>query len=172
MDKIKYLKDTIKVVKDYPKKGVNFKDISSLLKNPEAFTYAIDLMSEKIDSIEYDALAGQDVPALFGITISYKLKKPFIMMNKRGTLPGQIIEKKFNTEYNVDEIEINPELVTPSQKVIIVGYLIATSGTANAMAELIEKAGGEVVGFLYLIEQKNFDFSLNKPLYSILEYKD
>ena len=94
------------------------------------------------------------------------------MMNKKGTLPGQIIQKVFNTEYSVDEIEINPELVNPGQKVIIVGYLIATSGTAKAMAELVEKAGGEVIGFLYLIKQKNFEFTLNKPLYSILEYDD
>lgn len=172
MDKIEYLKKTIKVVRDYPKKGVNFKDVSSLLNDPEAFNYAIDLMAEKIESLDYDALAGQDVPALFGITISYKLKKPFIMMNKKGTLPGQIIQKVFNTEYSVDEIEINPKLVSPGQKVIIVGYLIATSGTAKAMAELIEKAGGEVIGFLYLIKQKNFEFTLNKPLYSVLEYLD
>ena len=172
MDKIEYLKKTIKVVKDYPKKGVNFKDVSSLLKDPEAFNYAIDLMAEKIDNLDYNALAGQDVPALFGITMSYKLKKPFIMMNKKGTLPGQIIQKVFNTEYSVDEIEINPELVNPGQKVIIVGYLIATSGTAKAKAELVEKAGGEVIGFLYLIKQKNFEFTLNKPLYSILEYDD
>ena len=71
MDKIEYLKKTIKVVKDYPKKGVNFKDVSSLLKDPEAFNYAIDLMAEKIDNLDYNALAGQDVPALFGITMSY-----------------------------------------------------------------------------------------------------
>lgn len=172
MDKIKYLKETIKVVRDYPKKGVNFKDLSSLLKDPQAFKYAIDLMDEKIKELDYSALAGQDVPALFGITLSYKLGKPFIMMNKKGTLPGQIIEKTFNTEYSVDEIEINPELVSHGQKVIIVGYLIATSGTAKAMAELIEKAGGEVIGFLYLIKQKNFEFVLNKPLYSVLEYDD
>ena len=172
MNKVRYLKKTIKVVKDYPKKGVNFKDVSSLLKDPEAFKYAIDLMAEKIKDLNCDALAGQDVPALFGITLSYKLRKPFIMMNKRWTLPGQIIEKKFNTEYCVDEIEINPELVSPGQKIIIVGYLIATSGTAKAMAELVEKAGGEVIGFLYLIEQENFKFTLSKPLYSILKYED
>ena len=172
MDKIEYLRGAIKVVKDYPKKGVNFKDVSSLLIDPEAFTYAIDLMAEKIEGLDYEALAGQDVPALFGITMAYKLKRPFIMMNKKGTLPGQIIEKKFNTEYSVDEIEINPELVSSGQKVLIVGYLIATSGTAKAMAELIEKAGGEVIGFLYLIKQKNFEFTLDKPLYYILEYKD
>ena len=172
MKKEEYIKNTIKVVKDYPSKGVNFKDISSLLKDPKAYQYSIDLMSEKIEKIDYDALAGQDVPALFGITMSYKLGKPFIMMNKRGTLPGQIIEKVFNTEYSVDEIEINPELVKKGQKVIIVGYLIATSGTALAMQELIEKAGGEVIGFLYLIKQNNFDFNLDKPLYTVIEYDD
>lgn len=172
MDKKEYLKKTIKVVKDYPKVGVNFKDVSSLLKDPVAFAYAIDLMSDQIKDIDYNALAGQDVPALFGITLSYKLRKAFIMMNKKGTLPGQIIQKTFNTEYSVDEIEINPELVSPGQKVIIVDYLIATSGTAKAMAELIEKAGGEVLGFVYLIKQKNFVFTLDKPLYSVLEYDD
>lgn len=170
-DGMQYLKKTIKVIKDYPAKGVHFKDISSMLNDSKALQYAIDLMADKINGLEYDCLAGQDVPAIFGVTLSYKLGKPFIMMNKRGTLPGQIFEKKFNTEYATDEIELKPGLVKPGQRVIVVGYLIATAGTAKAMAELIEKAGGKVIGFLYLIEQKNFTFKLDKPLYSVVTYE-
>lgn len=167
-----YLKGIIRVVPDYPKKGVNFKDISSILNDSKAYGYAIDLLSEKVKFLNFDCLAGQEVPAIFGTTLAYKLNKPFILLHKKGTLPGQVIDKTFNNEYSIDKLEINPELVKPNQKVIIVGYLIATSGTAKAMQELVEKAGGEVVGFLYLIKQKNFEFKLNKPLYSILEYDD
>jgi len=167
-----YLKRRIKVIKDYPKMGVNFKDMSSILNDSKAFQYAIDLMAEKIKNLNYDALAGQDVPALFGITLSYKLKKPFIMIHKKGTLPGEIIKKRFATEYAVEELEINPKLVEKNQKVILVGYLIATGGTAESMEELIEKSGGKVIAFLYLIKQENFKFKLNKPLYSILTYKN
>lgn len=171
-EKTAYLKETIRVVKDYPREGVNFKDVSSLLRNPLAYRYCIEMMAEAIEGVDYDSLAGQDVPGLFGITLAHMLEEPFIMMNKRGTLPGEIIDKEFNTEYSVDEIEINPDLVEPGEKVLITGYLIATSGTAKAMQELIEKSGGEVVGFVYFIKQNNFEFELDTPLYYAIEYED
>ena len=172
MKKEDYIKNCMRVVKDYPKKGVNYKDFTFLLKDPKALQYVIEIMEERLKSLEFDSLAGQDLPGIFGLILSSKIKKPFIMINKKGLLPGQMIGKKFKMEYGKDELELNPELVKKGEKVLIVGYLMATGGTAKAMEELIEKAGGEVVGYLYLIKQENFDPKLNKPLLSILKYKD
>ncbi len=149
MDLIKIVRDIV----DFPHEGILFRDITPILHDPDALKAAIDQMAEKMNNIEYDIIAGPESRGfIFGVPLAYKLSKGFIPIRKKGKLPSKTISKEYSLEYGTAVIEMHKDAISEGQKVYIVDDLLATGGTAYAIAEMIEEAGGIVAGFIFLIE--------------------
>ena len=146
------LKKNIRSIPDYPKKGILFRDITTLIKNKDAFKNCIDQMSEILMKLNYDKIASIESRGfVFASPLSYNLQKPNILMRKKNKLPAEKYSVDFELEYGKATIEIHKDSISPKEKVIIVDDLIATGGTAEAAARLVEKSQGEVAGFLFVI---------------------
>ncbi|MHA1727465.1 MAG: adenine phosphoribosyltransferase [Promethearchaeota archaeon] len=144
---------SIRNVPDFPKKGIQFKDISTLLQNPEAFKYSIDQLAEKFKGIGATTIVGAEARGfIFGAALAYKMGIGFSMIRKPGKLPFKTISETYELEYGTDTIEMHIDGVKNAEKVIVLDDLLATGGTAEAMIKLVEKAGGVVVGFGVVIE--------------------
>ena len=146
------LKKYIRSIPDYPKKGILFRDITTLIKNKDAFKNCIDQMSEIIKKLNYDKIASIESRGfVFASPLSYNLQKPNIMMRKKNKLPAEKYSVDFELEYGKATLEIHKDSIAPKEKVIVVDDLIATGGTAEAAAKLVEKSQGEVAGFIFVI---------------------
>ncbi len=147
------LKATIREVQDFPKEGINFKDITTLLKDSEALRYVIDEMSKSMEGKEIDMIAGPESRGfIVGVPVAYKLGAGFVPVRKPGKLPAEIESYEYALEYGTDKLEIHKDAIRPGQKVAIVDDLLATGGTVLATAKLIESLGGEVVSVNFLME--------------------
>lgn len=147
------LKKLIRSVKDYPKKGVVFRDITTLLKNGKAFEKAIDQLYKKCEGKKIDlVVAVESRGFILGGALANRLGVGFVPVRKFGKLPADRIEQKYDLEYGTDSLEIHKDAVKKGQKVLIVDDLLATGGTLQAACKLVEKLGGKVVGILILIE--------------------
>ena len=146
------LKKYIRSIPDYPKKGILFRDITTLIKDKEAFKNCIDQMSKILGKIEYDKIAAIESRGfIFASPLSYNLSKPNILMRKKNKLPAEKYSEDFELEYGKATLEIHKDSIKLKEKVIIVDDLIATGGTAEAAAKLVEKSGGIVSGFIFVI---------------------
>ena len=146
------LKKYIRSIPDYPKKGILFRDITTLIKNKDAFKECINQMSKILNELSYDKIAGIESRGfIFASPLSYNLSKPNILMRKKNKLPAEKYSVDFELEYGKATLEIHKDSINPGEKVIIVDDLIATGGTAEAAAKLVEKSGGEVSGFIFAI---------------------
>ena len=146
------LKDFIRSIPDYPKKGILFRDITTLIKDEKAFTEAINQIVEKSKKIEFDKIAAIESRGfVFASAISYVLKKPFIMLRKKNKLPADVHSVDFELEYGTATIEIHKDSIEKNESVLIVDDLIATGGTAEAAAKLVEISKGKVAGFIFVI---------------------
>tara|TARA_B100001250_G_scaffold377731_1_gene367046 strand:+ start:343 stop:870 length:528 start_codon:yes stop_codon:yes gene_type:complete len=146
------LKKHIRSIPDYPKKGILFRDITTLIKNKDAFKNCIDQMSEIIKKLNYDKIASIESRGfVFASPLSYNLQKPNILMRKKNKLPAEKYSVDFELEYGKATLEIHKDSIAPKEKVIVVDDLIATGGTAEAAAKLVEKSQGEVAGFIFVI---------------------
>ena len=146
------LKKYIRSIQDYPKKGILFRDITTLIKDKNAFKDCIDKMSEMLKKLNYDKIAAIESRGfIFASPLSYNLNKPHILLRKKNKLPAERYSVDFELEYGKATLEIHKDSITPKEKVIIIDDLIATGGTAEAAAKLIEKSGGEVAGFVFVI---------------------
>ena len=146
------LKKYIRSIQDYPKKGILFRDITTLIKNPEAFNFAIDKIIEISKKIEFDKVSAIESRGfIFASTVSYLTKKPLILLRKKNKLPGERHSIDFELEYGNATIEIHKDSINKGEKVLIIDDLIATGGTAEAAAKLIEISGGNVAGFVFMI---------------------
>ena len=146
------LKDHIRAVKDYPKKGILFRDITTLIKNEKAFAKCIDEIVERSKKFKVDKIAAIEARGfLFASAVSYILKKPFILLRKKNKLPGDTHAVDFKLEYGQATMEVHKDSVDKDDSVLLIDDLIATGGTAEAAAKLVEKSGGEVAGFLFVI---------------------
>ena len=146
------LKKYIRSIPDYPKKGILFRDITTLIKNKDAFKNCIDQMSEIIKKLNYDKIASIESRGfVFASPLSYNLQKPNILMRKKNKLPAEKYSVDFELEYGKATLEIHKDSIAPKEKIIIVDDLIATGGTAEAAAKLVEKSQGEVAGFIFVI---------------------
>lgn len=147
------LKKIIRDVPDFPKAGIVFKDITTLLKNKEAFKYAIDKMVERYKGEDIDLIVGIESRGfIFGPILAYHLNAGFIPVRKPGKLPSEKVTETYDLEYGMDAVEMHKDSINPDDKVLIVDDLLATGGTAQATAKMIEKLGGIVVSFAFLIE--------------------
>ena len=146
------LKKYIRSIQDYPKKGILFRDITTLIKDKNAFKNCIDQMSEILNKINYDKIAAIESRGfIFASPLSYNLNKSHILLRKKDKLPAERYSVDFELEYGNATLEIHKDSISPEEKVIIVDDLIATGGTAEAAAKLIEKSGGKVAAFIFVI---------------------
>ncbi|WP_440937307.1 adenine phosphoribosyltransferase [Candidatus Pelagibacter sp.] len=146
------LKEHIRSIPDYPKKGILFRDITTLIKNEKAFSETIDQIIERIKNIKFDKIAAIESRGfVFGSAVSYILKKPFIMLRKKNKLPAEVHSIDFELEYGTATIEVHKDSIQKNESVLIIDDLIATGGTAEAAAKLIEISGGKVACFVFVI---------------------
>ena len=146
------LKDFIRSIPNYPKKGILFRDITTLIKNEKAFKYTIDQIIEKSKNFNFDKVASIEARGfLFGSAISYLLNKPFILLRKKDKLPAETHSVDFQLEYGSATIEVHKDSFQKNDKVLIIDDLIATGGTAEAAAKLIEISKSDVAGFIFVI---------------------
>lgn len=147
------LKSKIRNIEDFPEKGIIFRDITTLLKDPEAMTYSVDEVIKCIKDEDFDVIAGPESRGfIFGMPAAYSLKKGFVPVRKKGKLPAKVRSKEYSLEYGTATIEIHEDAIKPGTKVAIVDDLLATGGTAKAISELVEEMGGVVTSFTFLIE--------------------
>lgn len=149
------LKEWVRDVPDFPKKGIIFKDITTLLKNPGALRDTIDRMAERYQGAHIDQVIGIESRGfIFGTALAYQLGTGFIPVRKPGKLPAPIERVTYDLEYGTDSLEIHRDAIQPGQKILIVDDLLATGGTASAVAMLVERLKGEVTGLGFVIELK------------------
>ena len=142
----------IRSIPDYPKKGILFRDITTLIKNKDAFKETIDQISKLASKIKfYKLVAIESLGFIFASPLSYKLSKSLILMRKKGKLPADTFSQDFVLEYGKATIEVHKDSINKNDSVLIVDDLIATGGSAEAAAKLVEKSGGTVAGFLFVI---------------------
>ncbi len=150
---MKKVEDYIRTIPDFPEPGIMFRDVTSILQDAEGFQLAIDEMKKLIENVDFDVIAGAESRGfIFGAPLAYALGKPFVLIRKKGKLPCETIEKTYDLEYGTATIEMHKDAVKPGQKVVIVDDLIATGGTIEAAAQLVEELGGEVVKIIFLME--------------------
>ena len=157
------LKKHIRSIPDYPKKGILFRDITTLVKNAEAFKFTNDKIIEIAKKIKFDKIAAIESRGfIFASTVSYQLQKPFILLRKKNKLPAEVHSVDFELEYGTATIEIHKDSIEKGEKILIIDDLIATGGTAEAAAKIVEISGGSVAGFIFVINL--FDLPGNKML--------
>ena len=150
---MKRLEEYVRSIPDFPEKGIIFRDVTSVLQDPDGLALAIDSMKEKLDGVDFDVVAGTESRGfIFGMPIAYNLHKPFVLVRKKGKLPCDTISRTYDLEYGTATIEMHKDSIKPGQKVAIIDDLIATGGTIEAAAKMIEELGGEVVKIVFLME--------------------
>ena len=146
------LKKYIRSIPNYPKKGILFRDITTLIKDEDAFKNCVDQMSEILSKLDYDKIAAIESRGfIFASPLSYNLSKPYILLRKKDKLPAEKYSVDFELEYGKSTLEIHKDSISSKEKIIVIDDLIATGGTAEAAAKLIEKSGGKVSGFIFVI---------------------
>ena len=147
------LKDYIRSIQDYPKEGILFRDITTLLKDKDAFKLAIDKMAEQVKDKNVDLIVGAESRGfLIGSALAYKINCGFIPVRKKGKLPYKTISEEYALEYGTDTLYMHEDAIKKGDNVLVVDDLIATGGTALAMIKMVEKLGGNVIGSSFLIE--------------------
>ena len=153
MEEMQQLKARIREIPDWPKKGILFYDVTTLLKHPAAFHRAVDALVQPFRSQTVDLVVGIEARGfIFAPTVAYTLWAGFVPVRKPGKLPAPSVKVAYQLEYGTDTLEIHRDAIEPGQRVLVVDDLIATGGTAAAVAEMIDKMGGKVLGFAFLVE--------------------
>jgi adenine phosphoribosyltransferase len=147
------LKNKIRNVPDFPKPGIGFKDITTLIKDGEAFKQAIDAIAEHYHPDDIDVIVGIESRGfIFAAALAYKWGKGFVPVRKPGKLPAETIHEEYQLEYGTDRVEMHCDAIQPDQRVLIIDDLLATGGTVSATVRLIERLKGSIVGIGFLIE--------------------
>lgn len=152
---MKKLDEYVRTIPDFPEPGIMFRDITSVLQDADGLQLAINEMQNLVKDLDFDVVVGAESRGfIFGTAIAYNMKKPFVMIRKKGKLPCETISEDYELEYGTATLEMHKDSIKPGQKVLIVDDLIATGGTTKAMIRLIEKLEGEVAGVLVMMELK------------------
>lgn len=150
---MKKLEEYVKSIPDFPEKGIIFRDVTSVIQDPDGLALAIDSMKEKLDGVDFDVIAGTESRGfIFGVPIAYAFHKGFVPIRKKGKLPRETISQSYDLEYGSAAIEMHKDAIRPGDKVVLVDDLIATGGTIEASIRMIEALGGEVVKVVFLME--------------------
>ncbi len=148
----KKIREKIRSIPDYPKPGILFRDITTLLKQPEGIYDSVEIALEKLEGVKFNKVAGIDSRGfIFGAALSYAQKKGFVPIRKKNKLPGQVISEEYNLEYGTDELEIHVDAIDENDEILIVDDLIATGGTAIAAVKLIRRLKGNVAACCFVV---------------------
>ncbi len=147
------LKTVCRTIYDFPHEGIIFRDITPILQHPEALQQAVNQMADKIKHLDFDLIVSPESRGfIFGVPLAYVLGKGFVPMRKAGKLPFKTVSQSYDLEYGTATIEAHADAIKPGQRVVIADDLLATGGTCQAMAKLIEEMGGTVAATVFLIE--------------------
>lgn len=168
------LKETVRTIPDFPEKGILFRDITTVLQNPDALIQAVDQIMDKLDGATFDLVVGPESRGfIFGVPVAYNMRKGFVPVRKAGKLPYKTLSKSYDLEYGSATIEMHEDAIRPGQKVVVIDDLLATGGTCKALVEMIEEAGGVIESLVFLIELEALggrDVLKGYPVHSILKY--
>ncbi len=169
------LKKAIREIPDFPKKGILFYDITTLLKDAKSFQRTIDIFGNRYIDRDIDAILAIDARGfIIGSALAYKLGKGIVLVRKTGKLPYKTVKASYKLEYGVDEIEMHKDSIKKGDKVLIVDDLLATGGTASAAVQLVKKSGGKIVECAFVIELlglKGRERIKPCPVFSLIQYK-
>ncbi len=150
---MKKIEEYVRNIPDFPEKGIIFRDVTTVLQDAEGLKLAIDSMIDLLKDVDFDVVAGTESRGfIFGVPIAYTLGKPFVPIRKKGKLPCETVSAKYDLEYGSAEIEMHRDSIQTGQKVVLIDDLIATGGTIEACAQLIEELGGKVAKIVFLME--------------------
>lgn len=150
---MKKIEEYVRSIPDFPEEGIIFRDVTSVLQDADGLKLAIDSMMELLDEVDFDVIVGTESRGfIFGVPIAYEMGKPFVPARKKGKLPCETISVTYDLEYGSAEVEMHKDAIKPGQKVVLVDDLIATGGTIEACAKMVEMLGGEVVKIIFLME--------------------
>ena len=150
---MKKLEEYVRSIPDFPEPGIIFRDITTILQDPDGLHLAIQSMQDKLKDTEFDVVVGTESRGfIFGVPIAYNLHKAFVPVRKKGKLPCETVSMEYDLEYGSAVIEMHKDSIKPGQKVVLVDDLVATGGTIEAAIKLVEELGGEVVKVVFLIE--------------------
>lgn len=170
------LKTKIRNVPDFPKKGIGFKDITTLLKDGAAFHEAVDTIADQFTPDDVDLILGIEARGfIFAAALAYKWTKPLIIVRKPKKLPAATVREEYQLEYGTDAVEIHKDAISKNQRILIVDDLLATGGTVAAAARLVEKLGGTVAGIAFLIELrflKGIERLKNYDVFSLIKFDE
>ena len=150
---MKRLENYVRSIPDFPEPGIIFRDVTSILQNADGLKLSIDGLLNVLKDVDFDVVVGTESRGfIFGMPVAYAMHKSFVPVRKKGKLPCETIEKEYELEYGSASIEIHKDAIEPGQKVVIIDDLIATGGTIEAAADLVEQLGGEVVKICFVME--------------------
>ncbi len=150
---MKELKDYVISIPDFPEPGIIFRDITGILNDAEGIQLAIDSLQNFIKDLDFDIIVGAESRGfIFGMPVAYNMKKPFALIRKKGKLPRETVSRSYSLEYGEATIEMHKDAIKPGDKVVLVDDLLATGGTMEAAASLVEELGGEVVKIIFVME--------------------
>lgn len=150
---MKKIEEYVRSIPDFPEPGIIFRDVTSILQDPDGLKLSIDLIQEKLEGLDFDVIAGTESRGfIFGVPVAYNMHKAFVPVRKKGKLPCETVFREYALEYGTAAIEIHKDAIKPGQKVVVIDDLIATGGTIEAAVKLIEELGGEVVKVVFLME--------------------
>ena len=150
---MKKLEEYVRSIPDFPEPGIMFRDITTILQDPDGLLLAIQSMQDKLKDTEFDVVVGTESRGfIFGVPIAYNLHKAFVPVRKKGKLPCETVSMEYDLEYGSAVIEMHKDSIKPGQKVVLVDDLVATGGTIEAAIKLVEELGGEVVKVVFLME--------------------
>lgn len=167
-------REHIRVIPDFPKEGISYKDITTLLKNGETYQATINALVERIKPWQPDVIVGPEARGfLFGAPVAYALGVGFVPVRKPGKLPAKTVAETYALEYGFDTLEVHADAIRPGERVVVIDDLLATGGTMLATANLMKKIGAEMVGMGFLIELtflKGREKLADYPVFSLVEY--
>lgn len=150
---MKKLEDYVTSILDFPEPGIIFRDVTTILQDPDGLVMAVDGVRDMLQNVEYDIVIGPESRGfIFGVPVAYAEHKSFVPVRKKGKLPREVLSADYELEYGTATIEIHKDSIKPGQKVVIIDDLIATGGTIEAIIKLVEELGGEVVKICFIME--------------------
>lgn len=169
------LEDFVTTIPDFPKPGIMFRDITTIIQSPEGFKMAVDMLVEKLKDVDFDYIVGSESRGfIFGAPVAYALGKGFVLARKKGKLPRECISESYALEYGEATLEMHKDSVPAGAKVVIIDDLVATGGTTKAIINMVEKLDGKVVKIGFVLELAGFDSRNNAlkgyDVFSLLTY--
>lgn len=165
---MKKMEDYVRSIPDFPEPGIIFRDVTSVLQDAQGLHLAVDLLQEKLASLDFDVIVGPESRGfIFGVPIAYNMRKPFIPARKKGKLPCETASISYELEYGTAELEMHRDAISKGMRAVIIDDLLATGGTTEAIIKLIEGLGGEVVKCVFLMELAGLNGRKNLEGYDV-----